>query len=233
MRLTSLAWCLKASTPFFHADGLTMPLPWMQRRPASITSHLELSAMMGTRAMSGSDAMSCREPRHGGLAVEHGLVHVDVDDLRAVLHLLARHGHLFILAVQNHPRKRLGAGDVGALAHVDEQGVPDRWRRAPGQRVSWEDGDSRRRAHLCRNTDKTGERRCDGAKAGRPSLTAASHHRGVESGCRCNAPGRSGDFKSGTRPYACADAAMAQAGKAKHPVKRPVEDKGVAKQRRR
>ena len=37
-----------------------MPLPWMQRSPASITSHLELSTMMGTRAMSGSDAMSCR-----------------------------------------------------------------------------------------------------------------------------------------------------------------------------
>ena len=40
---------------------LTMPLPWMQRSPASITSHLEESIMMGTRAMSGSDAMSCRK----------------------------------------------------------------------------------------------------------------------------------------------------------------------------
>src|SRR3989344_4118965 len=40
---------------------LTMPLPCTQRRPASITSHLELSTMMGTRAMSGSDAMSCRK----------------------------------------------------------------------------------------------------------------------------------------------------------------------------
>ncbi len=38
-----------------------MPLPWMQRRPASITSHLEESTMMGTRAMSGSEAMSCRK----------------------------------------------------------------------------------------------------------------------------------------------------------------------------
>src|SRR6218665_2854578 len=40
---------------------LTMPLPCMQRRPASITSHLELSIMIGTRAMSGSDAISCRK----------------------------------------------------------------------------------------------------------------------------------------------------------------------------
>ena len=72
-------------------------------------------------------------------AVEHGLVHVDVDDLRAVFHLLAGHGQgFFVLAVQNHPRKRLGAGDVGALAHVDEQGVLTDGDGLPGQRVSWE-----------------------------------------------------------------------------------------------
>ena len=38
-----------------------MPLPWMQRRPASITSHLELSTMIGTRAMSGSLAIRFRK----------------------------------------------------------------------------------------------------------------------------------------------------------------------------
>ncbi len=32
-----------------------MPLPWRQRRPASITVHLDESIMNGTRAMSGSD----------------------------------------------------------------------------------------------------------------------------------------------------------------------------------
>ena len=40
---------------------LTMGLPWMQRSPASITSHLELSTMMGRRAMSGSDAIRFRK----------------------------------------------------------------------------------------------------------------------------------------------------------------------------
>ena len=61
---------------------------------------------------------------HRRLAVEHGLVHVHVHHLRAVFHLLARHGQrLFVLAVQNHARKRLGAGDVGALANIDEQAV--------------------------------------------------------------------------------------------------------------
>ncbi len=38
-----------------------MPLPWMQRRPASMTLHLELSIMMGTRAMSGSLAIRFRK----------------------------------------------------------------------------------------------------------------------------------------------------------------------------
>jgi hypothetical protein len=72
-----------------------------------------------------------QEADHGGLAVEHGLVHVDVDDLRAVFHLLARHGQgLLELAVQDHPREGLGAGDVGALADVDEQRV-----RADGHRL--------------------------------------------------------------------------------------------------
>src|SRR4051812_13719418 len=38
-----------------------MPLPWMQRRPASMTSHLELSTMIGMRAMSGSLAIRFRK----------------------------------------------------------------------------------------------------------------------------------------------------------------------------
>ena len=37
---------------------LTIGLPWMQRRPASITSHLEESTITGTRLMSGSLAIS-------------------------------------------------------------------------------------------------------------------------------------------------------------------------------
>ena len=59
---------------------------------------------------------------HGGLAVEHGLVHVDVDDLRAVFHLLARHRQgLLEIPVQDHSGEGLGARDVGALADVDEE----------------------------------------------------------------------------------------------------------------
>jgi hypothetical protein len=84
---------------------------------------LELSIMMGTRAMSGSLAIRFRT-HHGGLAVQHGLVHVDVDDLRAVFHLLAGHRErLLVFTIQDHAGEGLGAGDVGALADVDEQGA--------------------------------------------------------------------------------------------------------------
>jgi len=60
--------------------------------------------MTGTRAMSGSDAIRFRKRTMAACAVQHGLVHVDVDDLRAVLHLLAGHGQRFVeLPVQDHP----------------------------------------------------------------------------------------------------------------------------------
>ena len=76
-----------------------------------------------------------QEAHHRRLAVEHRLVHVDVDDLRAVLDLLARDGQrLLELAGQDHAGERLRAGDVGALADVDEQ-VPGVQRHGlqPGQ----------------------------------------------------------------------------------------------------
>jgi hypothetical protein len=53
-----------------------------------MTDHFEESIITGTRAMSGSEATRFRKRDHRRLGVEHALVHVDVDDLRAVLHLL-------------------------------------------------------------------------------------------------------------------------------------------------
>ncbi len=59
---------------------------------------------------------------HRRFRIEHGLVHVDIDDLRAVLDLVARDGKRLVeLAVQNHARERLGARDVRAFADVDEE----------------------------------------------------------------------------------------------------------------
>jgi hypothetical protein len=102
---------------------LTMPLPCSS---AGRLDHLPLGAVHHHRHARdvGLGGDQVQEAHHGGLAVEHGLVHVDVDDLGAVLHLLARHGQGFLeLAVQDHAREGLGAGDVGALAHVDEQRI--------------------------------------------------------------------------------------------------------------
>ena len=63
-----------------------------------------------------------QKARHGRLRIEHRFVHIDVDDLGAVFHLLARHRQRFVeLLIEDHARKRLRARDVGALAHVDEQ----------------------------------------------------------------------------------------------------------------
>lgn len=65
-----------------------------------------------------------QKAHHGSLAVQHGFIHVHVNDLRAVFHLLARYGQgFFVLLIQNQTRKGLGACDVGAFAHVDEQRI--------------------------------------------------------------------------------------------------------------
>ncbi len=65
-----------------------------------------------------------QERGHGLDAVQHGLVHVDVDDLGAVLHLVPGHiqgGVVFLVEDELLEARR--AGDVGALADVDEQRV--------------------------------------------------------------------------------------------------------------
>ena len=81
--------------------------------------------------MSGSEATRCRKVRHRLLRIEHRLVHVDVDDLRAVLDLLFGDGQRgFVVAGQDQLGELGRAGDVGALADVDEVGL-----RANGQRL--------------------------------------------------------------------------------------------------
>ena len=72
-----------------------MPLPCRHFSPASITSHFEESTMNGTLATSGSLAQQLQEARHRRHAVDHALVHADVDDVGAVLHLLPRDAHRF------------------------------------------------------------------------------------------------------------------------------------------
>ena len=82
-----------------------------------------------------------QKARHGGQRVEHRFVHVDVDHLCAVFHLLAGHGQRFVvLLVEDHARERLRARDVGALADVDEQRRvidDERFQAGKAQVVRW------------------------------------------------------------------------------------------------
>ena len=52
---------MNGSSPSFIEIELTIGLPATHFSPASITLHLELSIMIGTRAMSGSAAISLRK----------------------------------------------------------------------------------------------------------------------------------------------------------------------------
>ena len=64
-----------------------------------------------------------QERRHRVLGVEQAFVHVDVDDLRAVLDLRARDlDGLRIIARHDELLERRRPGDVGALADIDEGG---------------------------------------------------------------------------------------------------------------
>ena len=114
----------EASSPSFIEIELTIGLPCTHFRPASITSHFDESIITGTRAMSGSAAMRLRNVGHRLDRVDQALVHVDVDDLGAVLDLVARDvERRGVVAGGDQLAEARRAGDVGALADVDEGDV--------------------------------------------------------------------------------------------------------------
>jgi len=62
-----------------------------------------------------------QEPHHRGLGIEHALVHVHVEDLRAVLNLIARDVERFVIAlVDDEFLEFRRTRDIGALADIDE-----------------------------------------------------------------------------------------------------------------
>ena len=74
--------------------------------------------------MSGSLAMRFEKFRHRGNAVNHPFVHADINDLRAVLDLLARDGERgFVIAGLDELREFRRTGDVRAFADVQEIGI--------------------------------------------------------------------------------------------------------------
>ena len=65
-----------------------------------------------------------KELAHGGFGIQHALVHVDVDDLGAVLHLLTGNADSgIVITLDNEPRELSRPCDVGAFTDVDEQAV--------------------------------------------------------------------------------------------------------------
>jgi hypothetical protein len=90
--------------------------PGLDDRPLGGVDHHRHARDVGLR----SDEVE--EGHHRLLRVEHRLVHVDVDHLRAVVDLLARHGERFlVVAGEDEAGERLRTRDVGAFADVDEQ----------------------------------------------------------------------------------------------------------------
>ena len=56
--------------------------------------------------------------------VEHRLIHIDVDDLRAVFNLLAGHFEGGVVIAFQHQSLKLGrAGNVSTFAHINKQAV--------------------------------------------------------------------------------------------------------------
>ena len=112
----------KLRLAFLHADGVDDGLALYTLQPG--LDHFPLGGIDHDRHAR-DVRLRCQQiqkARHGRLGIEHRLIHIDVDHLRAVFHLLARHHQrLIVLAIQNHARKRTRAGDIGALADVDEQ----------------------------------------------------------------------------------------------------------------
>ena len=74
--------------------------------------------------------------------IEQAFVHVDVDDLRAVLDLIARDGERCgVVAGRDQLAELRRAGDVGALADIHEWNV--------GVSVNGSSPDSRSRGSIC------------------------------------------------------------------------------------
>ena len=118
-----------------EADGVHHALPLdalearLDHRPLGRVEHHRHSADPRLRG----DELE--EFHHGCLGVEHPFVHVDVDHLRAALHLLARDLQpRLVVAREDQPGELARAGDVGPLADVGEDAVrPDGQRLEPAQ----------------------------------------------------------------------------------------------------
>ncbi len=111
------------------------------------------------------------ELNHRLLRIEQALVHVDVDHLRAVLDLVARHRQRGgVVAGGDQLAEACRAGDVGALADIDEGNVGGELERRQPRELQPR-FDRRHRARLVRR-----HRGGDGGDVVRRGAAAAADH---------------------------------------------------------
>ena len=147
-----------------EADGVDDRLPLHALQPRLDDRPLRAVDHDGHARDLGLGRQQPQERAHDILGVEQRLVDVDVDHVRAALHLLERHaGRRGVVARLDQPRELPRAGDVGALADHQEVAVrPDGQpleaarlrvalgRRRPGARRDAGDGRVDRRDVLRR-----------------------------------------------------------------------------------
>ncbi len=73
-----------------------MPLPCTHFKPASMTDHLELSTMIGTREISGSAASRFRNFVITASPSSRAFVEIHVEHIGAAFDLAARHAEPFV-----------------------------------------------------------------------------------------------------------------------------------------
>ncbi len=114
----------KGLNPFFHGDRIDYRLALhaaqagFDNGPFGAVDHDRHPGNIGLGGNHVQKAMHARN------RIQHGLVHIDVDNLRPALHLLTRHGQgLVVFFFTDQAQKHLAARHVGAFTDVDKQRV--------------------------------------------------------------------------------------------------------------
>ena len=112
------------SSPSFIEMELTIALPCTHLSPASITSHFEESTITGTREMSGSEAISLRKRSIAATpSIMPSSMLTSMTCAPASTCCAATVEAGVVVAVLDQLAEAGGAGDVGALADVEEEAL--------------------------------------------------------------------------------------------------------------
>ena len=125
----------KGLNPLFHGDGVNDALalnalqPFLDNFPFRGVDH---DRHAGNVRLTGDQV---EETHHRRFGVEHPLIHVDIDNLRAALYLLAGHIQRFaVFLFFDQTFELRGAGDVGTFSNVHKQALITNVQRfKPGQ----------------------------------------------------------------------------------------------------